>query len=404
MTDIIEHTDIPVSAQTRTDTRGTNQTGMRARNERLVLTLIRRHGALAKSEIARLTSLSAQTVSVIMRSLEEEGLLLKGDPQRGKVGQPTVPMRLNPDGAFFLGLKIGRRSSEVVLTDFLGTIIARRKRIHPYPDFEQVLAFATGAVHELRQALPDEGRARIAGIGIAIPFQLWDWPRLIGVDPARMAAWQSRDIRQELSDRLDLAVFVQNDATSACAAELVFGPGDQPASFLHFFVGFFIGGGVVLNGTLFPGRSANAGAIGPMPVIDLKGKPCQLMDRASLVVLERMLDQAGLDSALLWDSPEGWDLPPEIMADWLAEAANAIARAAHAAMAVIDFDAIRVDGWLPVALRDALVARVRDRFEVLNFIGLERPEISPGSVGPDARSLGAASQPLLARFLVGYTP
>ena len=57
-------------------------------NERLVLSLVRRHEALAKSDIARMTGLSAQTVSVIMRALERDGLLLRGDPLRGRVGQP----------------------------------------------------------------------------------------------------------------------------------------------------------------------------------------------------------------------------------------------------------------------------------------------------------------------------
>lgn len=89
------------------EVRGTNQSGMRARNERLVLSLVRRHQALAKSEIARMTGLSAQTVSVIMRLLEKDGLLLRGEPVRGKVGQPSVPMRLNPDGAFSLGSRSG---------------------------------------------------------------------------------------------------------------------------------------------------------------------------------------------------------------------------------------------------------------------------------------------------------
>ena len=83
--------------------RGTNQSGMRDHNERLVLILVRRHGSLAKTEIARMTRLSAQTVSVIMRELEADGLLLRGEPMRGKVGQPSVPMSLDPDGAFFLG-------------------------------------------------------------------------------------------------------------------------------------------------------------------------------------------------------------------------------------------------------------------------------------------------------------
>ena len=74
--------------------RGTNQSGMRAQNERLVLSLVRQHGALAKSDIARITGLSAQTVSVIMRALEQDGLLQRGTPVRGKIGQPSVPMSL----------------------------------------------------------------------------------------------------------------------------------------------------------------------------------------------------------------------------------------------------------------------------------------------------------------------
>ncbi|MGN6450900.1 MAG: winged helix-turn-helix transcriptional regulator, partial [Brucella intermedia] len=51
--------------------RGSNQIGVRAYNERLVLALVRRHGALARADIARLTGLSAQTVSVIIRALEK---------------------------------------------------------------------------------------------------------------------------------------------------------------------------------------------------------------------------------------------------------------------------------------------------------------------------------------------
>ncbi|MDE3122078.1 MAG: MarR family transcriptional regulator, partial [Paracoccaceae bacterium] len=82
---------------------------MRAHNERLVLSLVR-HEPMAKSDIARITGLSAQTVSVIMRSLEADGLLLRGEPIRGRIGQPSVPMHLNPEGAFFFGVKIGRRS------------------------------------------------------------------------------------------------------------------------------------------------------------------------------------------------------------------------------------------------------------------------------------------------------
>ncbi|MGO7785652.1 winged helix-turn-helix transcriptional regulator, partial [Rhizobium ruizarguesonis] len=73
-----------------------------------------------KADIARRSGLSAQTVSVIMRVLEKEGLLSRGDPVRGRVGQPSIPMHINPDAFYSFGLKMGLRSADLVLMDFVG--------------------------------------------------------------------------------------------------------------------------------------------------------------------------------------------------------------------------------------------------------------------------------------------
>ena len=51
---------------------GANQSGVRAHNERLILSVIQRHGEMPGSDIAKLTGLSAQTVSNILRKLEAE--------------------------------------------------------------------------------------------------------------------------------------------------------------------------------------------------------------------------------------------------------------------------------------------------------------------------------------------
>ena len=117
---------------------------MRIYNERVVLTLLRRHGSLAKADITRLTGLSAQAVSIIMRKLEAEGLLQRGKPTRirGKVGQPSIPMSLAPGGAYFFGLKIGWRSSVLVLIDFLGKIVDQVQQNYPYPTPENTVQFA----------------------------------------------------------------------------------------------------------------------------------------------------------------------------------------------------------------------------------------------------------------------
>jgi len=80
--------------------RGSNQSSLRSHNERLALQLIRTHGELTKAQATRLTGLSANAISMIFRSLEADGLLLRGEPDRGKIGQPSVPARLNPDARF----------------------------------------------------------------------------------------------------------------------------------------------------------------------------------------------------------------------------------------------------------------------------------------------------------------
>lgn len=382
--------------------RGSNQSGMRAHNERIVLSLLRRNSALAKAEIARLTGLSAQTVSVIMRSLEADGLLTRGDPVRGKVGQPSVPMRLAPDGAYFYGLKIGRRIVELVLTDFVGRAHGRVHLTHRYPTPDATIRFAHDAMVQLASRLPPGARRRIAGLGIAIPFQLWGWAKSIGIEDQAMEEWKTRDIRAEIAADCPFPVYVENDASAACGAELVLGDQSAPRTFLYFYIGFFVGGGVVLNGSLYTGRRGNAGALGSLPVAGDQSARQQLIDVASLAVLEKSLDRIGRNTLTLWGPPEDWDVDDDVLTRWIGHAASGLANAIVAAASVIDFEAALLDGWLPKETRSRLVVATEAELAKLNLDGLDPPEIRPGTVGPDARALGAACLPLSDRFLVNH--
>ncbi|MGV6805423.1 MAG: ROK family transcriptional regulator [Ruegeria sp.] len=372
---------------------------MRARNERLVLSLVRRHHALAKSQLARMTGLSAQTVSVIMRQLEADGLLLRGEPQRGKVGQPSVPMRLNPDGAYFFGLKVGRRSTELVLTDFLGQVRNRARMTYEYPSPEATLDFATTSLNNLMADMDPAARNRVAGTGIAMPFYLWDWAQTLGVPKDKMDAWRTTDLQANLSASCDMPVYLQNDATAACGAELVFGPADGPQDFLYFYIGYFIGGGVVLNGSIFSGRG-NAGALGPLPVPVSSGSVKPLIDVASLYILDRSVADEGQDPFGMWETPDRWSLQDKQVERWLDNAAQGLAYAILSSCSLIDFECVKIDGWMPDSVKSRLIARVGLHLSRLNFTGLEKPQLSAGSVGPDARALGAASLPLSDRYLV----
>ena len=373
---------------------------MRAYNERLVLSLVRQHGALAKSDIARMTGLSAQTVSVIMRALERDGLLQRGEPIRGKIGQPSVPMSLAADGAYFLGLKIGRRSVDLVLVDFLGHVIGTHRRVYRYPTPDAVVGFAAEALPGLLALLPPENRSRIGGLGVAMPFQLWSWVQALGAPQAGMDAWRDRDIQAELAAVTGLPVYVQNDATSACGAELVFGTGERPKDFLYFYIGTFIGGGLVLNGQLFLGRTGNAAGVGPLPVPGPDGRMRRLFDSASMAVLAAMMEEAGESSDHLWERPDHWQVSERLLRKWVEVAAEGLASAILSAASLLELEAVLIDGWMPPSVRALVTQRTREALLRLDMSGVTLPQIREGTVGAQARSLGAAAIPLSQRYLI----
>lgn len=381
--------------------RGTNQTGGRIYNERLVLSIVRHQDGLPKAEIAKLTGLSAQTISVIMQQLEADDLIVKGEPQRGKVGQPRVPFSLNPDGSFSIGLKIGRHRSELALMDFVGQIRETQQISYHYPVTTDLLSFVEKITPQLIETLAPEHRDRLVGIGIATPFELWSWGDEVGAPKNVMGAWLDFDIKQEVSNASRLPAFLQNDATAACAAELTFGNPQKHDNYLYIYIGYFIGGGIVLNGAVFEGPSGNAGALGPMPIRRQANKSTQsqlLLHNTSKVSLQRLIKEAGGNADLIWSNETNWDELGSILTQWIDQLAEDLAHAIVSAISVIDFPAIVLDGDLPESVRRLIIKTIHQKLAYFDRQGLSDVTITEGSLGKDARVLGGASLPLLANF------
>ena len=380
--------------------RGTNQVGVRLYNERLVLSIIRRHRELPKADIARLTGLSPQTISIIMNQLSADGLLRRGSPTRGRVGQPSVPYSLDPGGAYFVGLKIGRRASDVVLMDFRGQVLNRIHEPHPYSSPESTLALIRRGTTELVEGLSAAQRRRVAGFGIASPFELWNWEPQFGAPPEVLEAWRRTDIVDEARRICPWPIYFHNDGTSACAAELVLGNATDSADFLYIFIGSFIGGGVVLDRHLYPGRSLYSGAIGPMPIPDPQrpGRYQQVLRTASIYVLGEALRAAGQDPAILAINPDDWGDLGKPLDDWIEAAGRALALTIISAVSIIDFETIVIDGAFPLDVRRRLVEVARAEIELFDRQGVSPFSVVEGSIGSAAREIGGATLPLLANF------
>ena len=282
--------------------RGSNQGGMRQFNERVVLQALRLHTSLPKADLARLTGLSAQTIGLITARLEEDQLVVQQGRVRGRIGQPSVPLALNPDGAFAIGVKIGRRGAEWLLIDFAGRVRKQQATSYDFPDAAKLLPALAKNIERLRSSLGPLAD-RTAGVGLAAPFQLGGWHLSLGLSQAQSDEWNQMDIGREMQARIDLPVSFARDTVAACVAELLNGRGHDLKSFLYVFVDTFVGGGLVINSHLHTGVHGNAGALASMPLKPARGTSpaTQLIGAASLWHLEQSYLEAGLDPTAAYD-------------------------------------------------------------------------------------------------------
>jgi len=371
------------SKRARAAVGGTDQVGVRLYNERLILSLVRRHASLTRPDIARLTGLSLQTVSVITNQLSTEGLLRRGHAQRGRVGQPSIPYSLNPAGAYAFGLKIGWRSADLCLVDFVGNVLWHDHQAYEQPTHEGAVNFALASMEAALAHLPLDVTCRIRGLGITVPPNMRFLP--------------SEELRKTLAERQDLPVYTSTDIAAACAAELIFGRGAEHSDYLYLFIGALIGGGLVLGGHLFRGRNDNVVALGALPA---HGHPGRLLGEfASIHALERRLSAEGRETAFLWQSPDDWgaDLGPALD-EWITEMAVSLARAIHTAIAIVDIDTVVVDGAFPASVRRKLVEALRAEIASLEREGISTYALVEGTLGSGARARGAAAIPLLVNF------
>jgi predicted NBD/HSP70 family sugar kinase len=379
--------------------RGSNHVGMRQFNERVVLQAIRLNGSLPKAEIARLTGLTAQTIGLITTRLEDDGLLIRHLPLRGRIGQPSVPMALNPDGAFSVGIKIGRRSADLLLVDFTGAVRRRESMHYTFPDVQTLLP----AIKNHMTAIQDGLGAlalRLVGVGLAAPLNLGGWHKLLGLPPSVSDEWNHIDLSAQVQAFTDAPVSFAKDTSAACVAELVAGRGRDLKSFLYLFVDTFVGGGLVINSHLHNGVHGNAGAVASLPlqVSTGRGMPEQLLAHASLWELEQSYKEHGLDPTAAYDQ-RAMDAPYEVFTSaWIASASLALAQCVVSGTAFLDIDAVVIDGSISRAMLTRLIDHTESALANYDWEGLYPATLVAGSIGSDARALGGALLPLHENF------
>lgn len=386
--------------------KGSNSSGLRRYNERVLISALRSLGMASKFELARLSNLTPQAVTRIIDDLETVGLVAqRGKLQRG-LGQPSTMYSIDPKGAFSIGVNVGRNDIQILLMDFGGNVIGKIAHEFSLPDPDFLLDRVVAAVSQLQASLNPAEQARLVGVGLAMPWFMGGWQQELSMSDALVARWNSLKFDQELASRINLPIFIENDCSAAAIAELQFGLGNQVKNFLYVFIGTFVGGGVVLQGNLESGVNGNSGALASMPVSPSTLDSCPppkgpfevLANRASIYVLRRHLRMRGFAISNISELPNILPAAQAAVDEWIEDCAQALTFAVFSATGVLDFEAIVLDGNLPRVIVLKLVERLRVMMAELTPAGVYLPDVFCGIIGVDARAIGGAILPFYANF------
>lgn len=270
-------------------------------NRSAILQLLHRNGAISRQELVELTGLRNSTLTSIIRDLIRSGVVrAMGKRESKKVGKKQELLEINPDLGWVVGAGVQERVISLIYMNASGGVIdrdllqfGRNSRLIPDLLKNRIDAWVT------RQGRPP---GRLLGVGIGMPGVI-DTDRNVVL---RSTYYQVSDfpLGQMVSDVIETAVFVENDANCATLAESRLGSAKDLDSFLLFVINVVernqdyvvrsFGFSLFLEGRLFRGPHFAVGEINPPA--DVKHEPSDVITEEDLIELAK--PDGGLSKSL----------------------------------------------------------------------------------------------------------
>ncbi|OBA61649.1 sugar kinase [Mycobacterium sp. 1100029.7] len=293
-----------------------------------------------------------------------------------------------------LGLDIGGTKIAAGLVDSAGALVFTGTRPTPADgSAEQVWAVVAAMIAEALAAAG--GAVRAVGIASAGPIDLSG----ATVSPINIKAWQHFPLRDRVAAAVPgVPVRLGGDGVCMALGEHWRGAGRGAGFLLAMVVSTGVGGGLVLGGAPYAGRSGNAGHVGHV-VVERDGQRCACGGRGCVETV------AAGPWLVRWAQANGWPAPPGADARELAAAATAgdeialrafergagaLAMMIASVAAVCDLDLVVVGGGVAKSgglLFDPLRAALAD-YAGLDFLAGLR--VVPAELGAQAGLVGAA--------------
>jgi predicted NBD/HSP70 family sugar kinase len=252
--------------------------GSREQNLGAVFEAVLSRGPLSRRDAARLTGLSAASVTKLVKPMINDGYLVEQNREAGVPGRPQIPLQVVPDRHSAIGVKVMEGELVGVMAD-LHSEVQSSYRLR-YDDTSP--AGVVEAIAQLTETLLGQSpvaRDRLLGIGIGLGGHVDGNAGMVVQAP--FLGWSEVPLQKLVAERVGMSVVLENDVNTLAVAEQWFGPGSAYQSFALVTLGVGVGSAIVIDGKLWRGVHGAAGELGHMVVVP-DGPVCHCGKRGCL--------------------------------------------------------------------------------------------------------------------------
>lgn len=386
------------------------------RNEKLILSLLRKHGSLSQTQLCRLVGIGSSTASTIVSRLREKGLVLENRGISDRRGPKPVILSLNPDCRTVISIEINPSFIVIGLFDFIGQILDKVQiPLGSDHDPEHVISLIRGRLKDLldnRNLISKN----ILGAGVTLSGSVSSGGVVHLSSPL---GWKDVPLGQMLSEHFLFPIAVYSDRVRLLA-EIAADSELASKNILYLNVANGVGSTAYMNGRLVYGATGRYGEIGHN-VIDSNGPLCGCGHRGCLEAhiagpalaakIERDVKN-GTQTALakgLGDHPT----PETLLAAWpdaVAEqdpyalilrdyVAERLSRCAAEAINAYDPDVLILAGYVNLLFAEHFARAIRNRMtQAVYDYAVRQIEVRSARAGQDALIYGICAAVLQDRL------
>lgn len=243
--------------------------GAGERNEKLILSLLRKHGRLSQTQLCRLAGIGSSTASTIVLRLREKKLISERQGESNKRGPKPVLLELNPNSHYVIAMEINPSYLVIGIYDSLGSNINKIKLLLGADhSVERVVELVSVNLAGLinRSGIEEE---KILGLGITLSGSVS--PNGV-IQLSSPLGWREVHLRQILQKDIKYPIRIYSTKVRILA-EIAAEPSLAAKNILYLNVANGVGSTLYMNGQIMDGATGRFGEIGHT-IVDPQGPLC----------------------------------------------------------------------------------------------------------------------------------